>query len=136
MMKCFREEIANFNYADDRKPRPGYLYYLAHPLTHGGASEECNRQDAARIEKILLGHGIQVINPILLPLGQPGETLQADEATAREQCKYLLRACDGIILSPSWGSSCGCRKEWIMARTLKMPIYEILPGGIYDDARG
>jgi hypothetical protein len=68
-----------------------HLYYLSHPYTTFGDPEK-NQTTAKYIELVLKSiHGISVINPIILPLGESNDE-------AMKKCRLLYEACDAIIL--------------------------------------
>ena len=92
------------------------LYYISHPYTSYGDLIE-NQEKAREIERILHElFGIQVINPILLPLGN-------DNETAMSKCRHLYNACDAIIFCPGWDKSRGCAEEFKWARQDRKPMF-------------
>jgi hypothetical protein len=98
----------------------GKIYYLAHPLTSFGSIKGNQRTE----EKIY--HDLAKANPdiaFIRPLKIIPEHLTADEAMVI--CEKLLKACDGLLLSPGWVSSQGCIDETKIALEHKIPTYGI-----------
>lgn len=92
------------------------LSYLSHPYTTFGDKAK-NIVESKELVSRLTDLGIKVLNPIgMFPDG-------IDNDVAMAKCKYLLLACDCLILSGVWNRSQGCLLEYKWALDLGIPIY-------------
>lgn len=96
------------------------LYYLVHPATTYGTLAE-NKKSAAEIKEYLTTYfKVNVINPLEIFAGDaPWEEVM-------DQCYPVINQCTGIVLSPNWLKSKGCRSEALHAMENGKEIYFVL----------
>lgn len=97
------------------------IYYLAHPCTNYGISIEHNRIEECKIasELQIKYDGIKLVRPLTII---PDDI---DYEIAMDRCYKLLSACDGLLLSPGWEHSKGCKLEICYAMKNSINVLEI-----------
>lgn len=97
-------------------------YYICHPFeTYGEVEENLKKEETLvkGLESVYGSKEIEFIRPFkLIPHDIPRDQ-------AMSQCLALLNKCDGIILSPDWNKSEGCRVEYEQALDNGLDIIEI-----------
>ena len=105
------------------------IYYLAHPYS---GNEEENVKQSIMASNLLLERGYYIFNPLTHshPLNMGWVR---DPKFWYDFDLLFLEKCDGLILSPGWEHSKGCKKEFRHALDLKdhlLDNFEIL---FYED---
>jgi len=95
------------------------LIYLAHPF--GGKQENIEKSKEIQ-RKIILEHGVSVINPLANMGFLYGKIT---EEKAKEINTEILLVCDELWLCEGWENSDGCRYEKLYAQVNGIPIKEI-----------
>lgn len=80
--------------------------YLIHPLeTYGNVRE--NREKEKEIAADILRHNENI--ELVRPFKEIPHDIERGEAML--QCLDLIETCDGVITTPDWSKSEGCREE-------------------------
>lgn len=85
--------------------------YLIHPLETYGSVRE-NREMEKEIAADIIRHNdnIELVRPFKeIPM-------DIDRTEAMLKCLDLIETCDGVITTPDWSKSEGCREEVAFAR--------------------
>lgn len=108
--------------------------YLIHPLeTYGNPRENREKEKEIAAQIIRQNRNVELIRPFRLI----SRDLERDEAM--KECFELIKDADGIIVTPDWSKSDGCRKEFKYARDLGKRVWGYYPnvnhltGGKLDD---
>lgn len=99
--------------------------YLAGPMT---GYENFNRPAFKAAAALLRSSGYIVCNPAELDSDDHIKQLNSDNYNAADYYKrdlYYLMECDQVLFLPGWQKSKGCLLEFTVARTLKMPVYQL-----------
>ena len=107
------------------------LWYLAHPYTADSEHQiELNVKSANIIAAKLICAGLFVYSPISMTHWIHKEAVKMgliDNSEWQLWMKFdfflIENHCIGLILSPGWGNSPGCKEEYGRFKELQKPIY-------------
>ncbi len=109
------------------------LWYLAHPYTADSEEEiELNVKKANVIAAKLICRGLFVYSPISMTHWIHKEAVRMGlidntewELWMKFDFFFIENYCTGLILSPGWENSLGCKQEYRRFEELQKPIYVV-----------
>ncbi|MFX0122476.1 MAG: DUF1937 family protein [Candidatus Hodarchaeota archaeon] len=109
------------------------LWYLAHPYTADTEDEiELNVRKANVIAAKLICAGLFVYSPISMTHWIHKEAVRMGLIAKTEwelwmnfDFFFIENFCTGLIMSPGWENSPGCKQEYKRFKELEKPVYEL-----------
>lgn len=98
--------------------------FIAHPLA---GDIEDNIAHAKHISRLVSDTipNVTPICPIILYTAFLDDNTPSHRQRGIDYCRQILPLCDELWLAKGWKHSTGCMNEYIMARELGMPVYQL-----------